>query len=138
MFHTSPLEIKQGSIKKSGIAGDCLFFSDEIYKMACGDVFVYSADFNTIEASELYDTEIIEDIAAYFGIEADQAESLLDGSESEWNMDGCQAEDSWWIQGKRGECAAKMGYDGCQDEDEQGVVYIIPMTGREQELKIVA
>ena len=40
----------------------------------------------------------------------------------------------WWLQGKRGECAVKMGHDGCEDEDEQGTVYIVPMTGREKEL----
>ena len=31
-----------------------------------------------------------------------------------------------------GECAKKMGFDGCKDEDEQGTVYIIPMFGREE------
>jgi len=30
-----------------------------------------------------------------------------------------------------------MGFDGCEDEDEQGTVYIIPMLGREDELKLI-
>lgn len=41
------------------------------------------------------------------------------------------------LQGKRGECAVKMGYDGCEDVDEQGTVYIVPMFGREKELTLV-
>jgi hypothetical protein len=30
-----------------------------------------------------------------------------------------------------------MGYDGCEDEDEQGAVYIVPMLGRENELRLL-
>ena len=47
------------------------------------------------------------------------------------------AENDWWLQGKRGECAVTMGFDGCEDRDEQGTVYIVPMKGREIELTLV-
>lgn len=137
MFHTSPREIKKGNINDHGIAGSCLFFSDDHYVMSAAKrVYVYEADFNCVRASQLHDSEIIADIARYFDVDEDTAEALLDGSESEWDHGGT-GEDSWWLQGKRGECAAVMGYDGCEDTDEQGVVYIVPMLGREQELELV-
>ena len=138
MFHTSPN--KELKINKNGIAGDCLFFSDDVYQMSAAFVYVFEADFNCVEASELFDDVIIKDIANYFDVDEETAESLLDGSKSEWDLDNfeCEGDDSWWLQGKRGECAVKMGYDGCEDEDEQGTVYIVPMLGREHELTLVA
>lgn len=139
MYHTSPSKIEKGSINHDGIAGDCLFFSDDVYVMSAGsEIHVYEADFDCVRASQLYDDEIVREIAERFGCDEDVAEALLDGSESEWGQEfSCEAEDSWWLQGKRGECAVKMGYDGCEDEDEQGCVYIVPMSGREHELKLV-
>jgi hypothetical protein len=137
MYHTSPNRIKAGTINNYGIAGSCLFFSDDVYQMSNAAVYVYEADFNCVEAYELYDEEIIAEIADKFDVDSDHAADLLDGSASEWDLDCCDAEASWWLQGKRGDCAAKMGYDGCQDTDEQGTVYIIPMMGREAELKRV-
>lgn len=136
MYHTSPSKIEAGSINKYGIAGDCLFFSNAVYSMSENSIYVYEADFDCIAASQLHDEEIIAEIAERFNVDADTAESLLDASENEWNH-GADGEDSWWLQGKRGECARKMGYDGCKDEDEQGTVYIVPMTGREAELVLI-
>ena len=133
MYHTSPNKITEGTINEFGVAGDCLFFSDDIYKMSAATVYVYEADFDCIPACKLEDDEIIAEIAERFGVDTDAAESLLDASENEWDHD-CDAEDSWWLQGKRGECAVKMGYDGCEDIDEQGTVYIVPVAGRENEL----
>ena len=139
MFHTSPSKIEIGSINNNGVSGSCLFFSDEIYTMtASKEVYVYEADFNCVSASQLHDDAIIARIAEYFGCDEELAESLLDGSESEWNQDfNCDGSDSWWLQGMRGQCAVKMGFDGCEDEDEQGTVYIVPMIGRESELTLV-
>lgn len=137
MFHTSPEKITEGMINSTGIAGDCLFFSGSVYVMtASSKYFVYEADFDCVPAYELHDDEIIEEIADEFNVSIEVAEGLLDASENEWDYD-CDAEKSWWLQGKRGECAAKMGFDGCEDEDEQGTVYIVPMKGRESELKLV-
>lgn len=139
MFHTSTSKIEIGSINNNGVSGSCLFFSDEIYTMtASKEVYVYEADFNCVSVSQLHDDVIIARIAEYFGCDEELAESLLDGSESEWNQDfNCEGSDSWWLQGMRGQCAVKMGFDGCEDEDEQGIVYIIPMIGRESELTLV-
>lgn len=139
MYHTSPNQIKKGTINTLGVAGDCLFFSDHVYVMSASDeIFVYEADFECIEASELYDDEIIKEIAQRFECDLELAESLLDASENEWAQDWeCSADDSWWLQGKRGECAVKMGYEGCEDEDEQGTVYIVPMLGKEDRLTLI-
>ena len=139
MYHTSPNKIEAGMINSNGVAGSCLFFSDDIYVMTASDtVFTYEADFDCVRASQLHDDEIIAEIAEYFNCNKELAEALLDGSENEWEQAfDCEGEDSWWLQGKRGECAVKMGYDGCEDEDEQGTVYIVPMLGRESELTIV-
>lgn len=137
MFHTSYQEIKEGTINSYGIAGDCLFFSNDVYTMTASNVvYVYEADFDCVRASQLHDEEIISEIADRFEVDLDVAEGLLDGSENEWDH-GADGDSSWWLQGKRGECAKKMGYDGCEDRDEQGTVFIIPMTGRESELKLV-
>lgn len=136
MFHSSPNKINNGDINSLGIAGDCLFLSDDIYQMSGSSIYVYEADFDCVRASQLYDESIIEEIADYFDCDAGVAESLLDASASEWDLN-CDAEKSWWLQGKRGDCAVKMGFDGCEDKDEQGVVYIVPMTGRESELKML-
>lgn len=138
MYHTSPNKITNGMIDSFGIAGDCLFFSDNIYQMSDAAIYVYKAEFNCIAAYELHDETIITEIAEHFGCDEELAEALLDGSESEWNQEfDCDGDDSWWLQGKRGECAVKMGYDGCEDKDEQGTVYIVPMTGRESELTLI-
>lgn len=138
MYHTSPNKIESGLINNYGVAGSCLFFSNDVYVMtASRSYYVYEADFDCVRASQLHDDEIIADVARYFDVDESTAESLLDGTQSELFLDDFEGEDSWWLQGKRGECAVKMGFDGCKDEDEQGTVYIIPMLGREDELKLV-
>lgn len=139
MYHTSPQIITNGLINNYGIAGSSLFFSDKIYIMSQRETYyVYEANFNCIHVSQLYNKEIIEEIASYFECNEELAESLLDAKENEWLQEfECSSENSWWLQGKRGQCAVEMGYDGCEDLDEQGVVYIVPMKGRENELKIV-
>lgn len=132
LFHTSPKEITK--IDRFGTFDDCLFFSATPYSMSVGEVITYSInadDMHFIDASDLHDSEVIAEIAERFEIDLDDAESLLDGSDSVWNHYFADAENDWFIQAKRGECAKKMGYDGCKDEDEQGTVYIIPMLGRE-------
>ncbi|EMI6047496.1 hypothetical protein [Acinetobacter baumannii] len=132
LFHTSPNKIEK--VSKFGNFNDCLFFSTNVYEMSACETIVYSIDaenMSFIDACELHDDEIIAEIAERFDIDEDTAESLLDGSDSVWNHEFADAENDWFIQAKRGECAKKMGFDGCKDHDEQGVVYIIPMLDRE-------
>lgn len=78
MFHTSPN--KELKINHFGIAQDCLFFSDRVYKMSEESVFVFEADFDCVLACKLHDEEIIAEIADRFGCDLDLAESLLDAS----------------------------------------------------------
>lgn len=142
MYHASSYEITPGMITMADTYQDCLFFSNRIYRKSSGSYYVYEAKFDTVDASALYDDKIIQHIVDRFDVDEETAESLLDHSVRFWDLYNNgdlghrwePAEDDWWLQGKRGECAAKMGYDGCEDEDEQGTVYIIPMTGREHEL----
>ncbi|ENU35042.1 hypothetical protein [Acinetobacter parvus] len=132
LFHTSPNKIEK--VSKFGNFDDCLFFSTNVYEMSAGETITYSInadDMRFIDASDLHDSEVIAEIAERFEIDLDDAESLLDGSDSVWNHDFADAENDWFIQAKRGECAKRMGFDGCKDHDEQGVVYIIPMLNRE-------
>jgi len=145
LFHTSPSKIE--SIDKNGNFEDCLFFSNRVYQMAVGEVITYSIDaenMSFVEAWQLSDDEIITEIAkkiasrTFEDQDFELAEELLDTSKNLWKVGfdlGLDSEDiaeiDWFIQAKRGQCAKKMGYDGCKDEDEQGTVYIIPMLGRE-------
>ncbi|MCU4483647.1 hypothetical protein [Acinetobacter ursingii] len=132
LFHTSPNKIEK--VSKFGKFDDCLFFSTNVYEMSAGETITYSInadDMHFIDASDLHDSEVIAEIAERFEIDLDDAESLLDGSDSVWNHYFADAENDWFIQAKRGECAKRMGFDGCKDHDEQGVVYIIPMLNRE-------
>ena len=132
LFHTSPNKIEK--VSKFGNFDDCLFFSTNVYEMSAGETITYSInadDMRFIDASDLHDSEVIAEIAERFEIDLDDAESLLDGSDSVWNHDFADAENDWFIQAKRGECAKRMGFDGCKDHDEQGVVCIIPMLNRE-------
>ena len=136
MFHTSPE--KEIKINKFGIAGSCLFFSEEPYFTSNASIYVFEmAEVETVEACELYDEAIIENIAENFNCDEDFAARLLQGKENEWDCENCTAELSWWLQGQRGECAVLMGFEGCDDSDEQGPVTIVPMFGREHEMKLV-
>ena len=132
LFHTSPNKIEK--VSKFGNFDDCLFFSANVYEMSACETITYSInadDMRFVEACDLHDEEVVAEIAERFEIDVDAAESLLDGSDSVWNHDFADAENDWFIQTKRGECAKKMGFDGCKDHDEQGAVYIVPMFGRE-------
>lgn len=136
MYHTSPSKIEVNTITSNGIAGSCLFFSDDIYSMSESSIYVYEAEFKCTDVSSLYDEAIIARISEFFNVDFEVAENLLDGTANEWDY-GAEGDDSWWLQGVRGECAVKMGFDGCKDNDEQGSVYIIPMLGRETEIKLI-
>lgn len=132
LFHTSPNEITK--INKFGNFFDCLFFSTSIYEMSACKTITYSIDaseMNFVHASKLHSEEIITEIAEKFDIDMDFSESLLDSSESIWDYEFGDAESDWYIQAQQGLCAKEMGFDGCENIDEQGIVYIIPMLGRE-------
>jgi hypothetical protein len=140
ILHTSPAEITK--IHSNGVAGDCLFFTagdcvDDAYSMSQCETIVYSMDIEDdkiIEVCFLDDQEIADQIAELFDVEDEEAWMLLDGRMNGIDTDSYTMENDWALQGLRGECAKKMGYDACEDTDEQGTVYIVPMTGLEDRL----
>ena len=132
LFHTSPKKIEKFS--KFGNFDEYVLLSSNVYEMSAGKTITYAVnadDMRFVEACDLHNDEVISEIAERFDIDLDEAESLLDGSDSVWNHGFGDADADWFIQARRGECAKKMGFDGCKDHDEQGTVYIIPMFGRE-------
>ena len=132
LFHTSPNKIEK--VSKFGNFDDCLFFSANVYEMSASETITYSInadDMRFVEACDLHDEEVVAEIAERFEVDQNTAESLLDGSDSVWSHDFGDADADWFVQARRGECAKKMGFDGCKDHDEQGAVYIVPMFGRE-------
>jgi hypothetical protein len=97
--------------------------------MSESSIYTYELDINDdeiIRASSLYDESIVSEIAELFECDEDDAECLLDASMSEWDFE-CDEEKSWRLQGLRAECAKKMGFLACEDEDENGDVWMIKM-----------
>jgi len=144
LYHTSPEKIEK--ITTNGQFGDCLFFASKPYKMtAASTVFIYTINIDEaeiIDVSDLYDDEIISEIAERFDVDEDEAERILDGRASAWDhaddLDGEEAaENDWWMQAQQGKCAAKMGKQAVESTDEQGAVWIVPMSNREKDLKEV-
>lgn len=133
VFHTSPVLIQK--IEEDRLFNDCLFFSGEIYVMSTrGKLYTYSLDLpedDIINERELYDESVIQHISEALDVNNEVAERMLDG------RDNVHGEDGWWIQRKQGECAKKMGYKAASSTDEQGCVYIVPMLGRESDLKLI-
>ncbi len=131
--HTSPVKITD--IDKNGMFDDCLFFSNDEYSMTTrGSLFIYSLELSenkVISAINLYNESVITNIMSALDVNEEDAESLLDGT-----LISDSGEDDWWIQAKQGECARLMGYDAAELIDEQGVVYIVPMTGKLGELTL--
>lgn len=135
LYHTSPKAIE--SIKKTGLFGECLCFSSDVYSMSVGDVLVYSID---IDASDIIEADCfgsvdtpdtLSRIQNVLECDEDQALEYLTGSEVHPDP-----EMDWFIQGMMGQAAKEAGYKAASSRDEQGAVYIVPMFGKESELKI--
>jgi len=137
LYHTSPEKIEK--INKFGMFDDCLFFADEPYTMTqAGTVYTYSIEIDEekiIKVSDLHHVSVIENIMEVVEVDEDQAERLLDGRDTAFDY-GKDGETDWWIQAKQGEAAKLMGYEAVEARDEQGTVYIVPMFGREENLKL--
>ena len=135
IIHTSPNKIEK--INDSGIFGDCLFFSTNEYMMTQSDiVYVYSLEISEEKICavyNLYNEEIIKNIAEVLEISEDDAERVLNSRDTVWEHGG-GGENDWWVQGKQGECAKRMGFEAAEGRDEQGHVYIVPMIDRENDL----
>ena len=129
IIHTSPEAITK--ITKNGLFDDCLFFSVDEYAMGkVGAVYTLEiSEDKIVEVCDLDNAEVIDNIMTALDVDEDEAIELLTSNEND--LDG---DDSWWIQAKQGQCAKLMGFEACEAVDEQGVVYIVPMMGREKDL----
>jgi len=132
LYHTSPNIIDQ--ITKDGLFGDVLFFSPDVYYMTQSEhAVVYEialSDDQIISARDLYDEQIIEDIALALDTDSDTAYGYLT------DRDQADGEDGWYIQQCQAETARKLGYVAVESEDEQGAVYAISMTDRLDMLRL--
>lgn len=139
LIHTSPEKIKKIDNNIARLFGDCLFFSSSRYTMTQADaVYTYSIEIDeekVISVGELYSEEIIADIMLALDVDEHAAERMLDERDPAHDHTG-NSEDNWYIQWKQGECAKLMGYEACEATDEQGAVWIVPMTGRVNDLKL--
>jgi len=144
LWHTSPNEIKE--IYNSLLFDDCLFFSSEPYVMTSSNiVFYYTlklSDDEVIEREQFYFLScqelekiapVLNEIKNLLNCTADEAHDYLIKDPDYWSLfkDAEEAsEKSWRMQALCGKAACLLGYKACQDKDEQGSVYIVPMTGR--------
>ncbi|HIF9091438.1 TPA: hypothetical protein ACX6NR_000367 [Photobacterium damselae] len=135
--HTSPSPITTISAFGGCTNSDVLFFSTNDYAMGEAN-YIYDLELNDdeiIATRKLYCEQTINEIAELFDCDDDTAESLLDGSTSEWDFDcGEDGEKSWKLQALRAKAAKNMGYVAVEDEDENGTVFIICMLGLESKL----
>ncbi|WP_158658379.1 hypothetical protein [Achromobacter sp. AONIH1] len=149
LFHTSPSEIS--SIGTAGRFGSFLFFSGHVYNMTAGESVVYGLEIDEaaiIEAGQLFfhaDAEklapLVAELAHRLGVDEDDAEALIEESQSVYDVDGIEAEDaadaSWDVQHYTARAAALLGFRGVAINDEQGTAYMIDMQGREGDLERV-
>ena len=106
-----------------------LFFSSNDYAMSDAK-FSYELNIEESEiasVSSLYAENAASQVMYLFDCDEELAEELLDGSSSEWNLDNCDAEKSWKLQGIQAHCAKEMGFIAVESEDENGTVYAVAM-----------
>lgn len=150
IYHTSPEKIV--AIHDRGMFGDVLHFSTKPYTMSAAEnsttyKMKYSDD-DFIDASSLYHHDdaakiqpIANRLAKRYGITSDAAEDIISGNKSSYDF-GLDSETSaqlgWDAQTAAAQSAKKLGYKGARGQDEQGSVYMVPMSGREKELLLSA
>lgn len=145
VYHTSPKIITE--IKPYELFDDCLFFAEEPYVMsAAAEVVVYKFELGeVVEASSLFYRDdchkvdgIVADVIDALGCDEETAQGILDGSISSFDLDGFEtdAETNWKMQALAGKCATALGVDAIEATDEQGTVWIVPMTGKLDRLEL--
>lgn len=149
LFHTSPSQITV--IAGNGRFGEFLFFSAHVYVMTAGDFVTYKIELDDsaiIKAGQLFyhaDASKLDSLVAELvdrlSIDADDAEALIEGSKSAYDLDGIEPEDAadtaWDAQLFAARAAKLLGFRAVQVQDEQGAAYMIDMLGRESELETV-
>lgn len=144
VYHTSPKKITE--IKPYELFDDCLFFAEEPYVMsAAAEVVVYRMELGeVVDANSLFyreDYRLLDDIVAEImdiaSCDEDTAQEIL----SEREQIGDHVEDldgelSWKMQALLGKCATALGVDAIEATDEQGAVWIVPMSGKLDRLEL--
>lgn len=136
LYHCSPVEIK--AIHNNGEFGSFLFFSEEPYSLALGQVVAYSVEIDESEIIPCYRFffhenceaiyTIVKEVMNKLKVSEEDAENLLTEKTSVYDvLDTTDfiAEASWWVQRKSAECARILGFLGCELTDEQGAVWMI-------------
>lgn len=143
VFHTSEVEIKE--IRDTDLFGDVLFFSDSVYRMNPNASIVYSleiADDEIWSQWELFrsrDEDVraaieraSQELADCCGIDADTAEEWLTDEDAKFDC-----EHGWAVQKYLGKLAKYAEITAIKSRDEQGTVYIVPMSGKLEQLQRV-
>jgi hypothetical protein len=148
IYHTSPVEIK--TIRESGRFGDCLFFSISEYAMGkVAAVYALEADESKIisggdlDFSGVAERQAIADLIqiAEGVIDEHEAFDLLTGESNAWDLLSDRVDDTdtlseidFDVQRLQGRIAKQDGFLAFQGRDEQGTVFIVPMTGKLDQL----
>ncbi len=138
ILHTSPEKIER--INKNGVFDDILFFSDDEYVMtACTNYYLYKLNVdrsNLIETCMLDDESTFNEVSEALNIDVETAIDLICERKTTYEL-GLDSDDSIYIQTMIGLCAKRMGFIGAIATDEQGTVYIVPMSDNLHLLKLV-
>lgn len=144
LYHTSPGPITH--IRSDGLFGDSLCFAVRPYVMtAAARPQVYRIDLpcdQIVEASTFFYRDdcdklagIVAQVVEMVGCDEDAAENLLSGRRALVDMaEDFDPEQDFEIQRLQAEAAKVLGYRACQTIDEQGVMWLVSMSGHEADL----
>lgn len=142
LYHTSPQII---DTVKNGLFGRAVCFASSPYIMGkySDTTWVYcldATDLNVIEATSIfYDASwekvmpVVADIQEYLEVDEETARNLLDQTIdffdlhtdiTDTSIDYDAIEKDFWLQGQRYIAAVLMGYDGIEQRDEQGSMWM--------------
>lgn len=128
LTHTSPVIIESINMFGGCASNGTMFFSIDGYAMGyvAATYELELDDAQIIHTSDLECADTMNEIAELFECDEDDAYELMTAGVSEWDFE-CDAEKSWKLQGLRAQAAKNMGFVACEDEDENGTVYMIVM-----------
>lgn len=140
LYHTSSEII---TTVKKGLFGKAVCFSSSPYFMCTNPskAYVYSLETNglkIIEAGHIFFDEnwerampVVASLMERLTVNEDTARDLLDQTtdlsdlKEDTSIEGNFIENDFWLQGQRYEAATLMGYDGIEQRDEQGAMWML-------------
>jgi hypothetical protein len=144
LFHTSPDKIEK--VNPFGLFGDCLCFSGRPYFMTEAPApVVYKIeldDSEIVEASSFFYRDdcdklsgLVEEVMELVGCDEDTAQDLLAGTQSLLSVaDEYDPEMDFEIQKLTGKAGKVLGFRAVETRDEQGAMWLVSMSGHEQDL----